>query len=81
MDFLAGIRGQDFVMLCSDTSAVHSIVTMKQVGLSFHPRFGPISPTPGLNPTAQPSPSPATPGKLTTIYTLISRRTRTRSSR
>jgi 20S proteasome subunit beta 4 len=31
MDFLAGIKGSDFVMVCSDTSAVHSIVTMKQV--------------------------------------------------
>lgn len=30
MDFLAGIRGPDFVMVCSDTSAVQSIVTMKQ---------------------------------------------------
>jgi len=26
----AGIRGKDFVMVCSDTSAVQSIVTMKQ---------------------------------------------------
>lgn len=30
MDFLAGIRGKDFVLVCSDTSAVQSIVTMKQ---------------------------------------------------
>ena len=30
MDFLAGIRGKDFVVVCSDTSAVQSIVTMKQ---------------------------------------------------
>jgi 20S proteasome subunit beta 4 len=29
-DFLCGIRGKDFVMVCSDTSAVQSIVTMKQ---------------------------------------------------
>ncbi|KAG7669992.1 hypothetical protein Ndes2526B_g06367 [Nannochloris sp. 'desiccata'] len=29
MDFLAGIRGKDFVMVCSDTTAVQSIVTMK----------------------------------------------------
>lgn len=31
-DFLCGIRGKDFVMVCSDTSAVQSIVMMKQVG-------------------------------------------------
>ncbi|KAL4429629.1 hypothetical protein ABPG77_008678 [Micractinium sp. CCAP 211/92] len=30
MDFLCGLRGRDFVMVCSDTSAVQSIVTMKQ---------------------------------------------------
>lgn len=30
MDFLAGIKGKDFVVVCSDTSAVQSIVTMKQ---------------------------------------------------
>jgi len=30
-DFLCGIRGKDFVLVCSDTSAVQSIVTMKQV--------------------------------------------------
>ncbi len=29
-DFLCGLRGRDFVMVCSDTSAVQSIVTMKQ---------------------------------------------------
>jgi 20S proteasome subunit beta 4 len=29
-DFLCGIRGKDFVMVCSDTSAVQSVVTMKQ---------------------------------------------------
>lgn len=29
MDFFVGIRGKDFVMLCSDTSAVHSILTIK----------------------------------------------------
>ena len=29
-DFLCGIRGKEFVMVCSDTSAVQSIVTMKQ---------------------------------------------------
>lgn len=30
MDFLMGIRGKDFVLVCSDTSAVQSIITMKQ---------------------------------------------------
>jgi 20S proteasome alpha/beta subunit len=30
MDFFAGIRGKDFVMVCCDTSAVHSIITIKQ---------------------------------------------------
>lgn len=29
-DFLCGIRGKNFVMVCSDTTAVQSIVTMKQ---------------------------------------------------
>lgn len=29
MDFLCGIRGKDFVMVCSDTSAVQSVVRMK----------------------------------------------------
>lgn len=29
-DFLCGIRGKDFVMVCSDTTAVQSIVVMKQ---------------------------------------------------
>jgi 20S proteasome subunit beta 4 len=29
MDFAVGIKGKDFAMLCSDTSAVQSIVTMK----------------------------------------------------
>lgn len=36
-DFLCGIRGKDFVMVCSDTSAVQSIVTMKQVGRTARP--------------------------------------------
>lgn len=30
MDFFVGIRGKDFVMVCTDTSAVHSIITIKQ---------------------------------------------------
>lgn len=30
MDFFVGIKGKDFVMVCSDTSAVHSIITIKQ---------------------------------------------------
>lgn len=30
MDFFMGIKGKDFVMVCSDTSAVHSIITIKQ---------------------------------------------------
>jgi 20S proteasome subunit beta 4 len=30
MDFFVGIKGPDFVMVCSDTSAVHSIITIKQ---------------------------------------------------
>ena len=30
MDFYVGIKGKDFVMLCSDTSAVHSIISIKQ---------------------------------------------------
>lgn len=30
MDFFVGIKGKDFVMLCADTSAVHSILTIKQ---------------------------------------------------
>lgn len=30
MDFFVGIRGKDFVMLCCDTSAVHSIISIKQ---------------------------------------------------
>ena len=29
-DFFVGIKGPDFVMVCSDTSAVHSIITIKQ---------------------------------------------------
>ena len=30
MDFFVGIKGPDFVMVCSDTSAVHSIIMIKQ---------------------------------------------------
>eukprot|EP00877_Chromochloris_zofingiensis_P002416 jgi/Chrzof1/12175/Cz06g24010.t1 len=30
MDFFVGIKGPDFVMVCTDTSAVHSIITIKQ---------------------------------------------------
>ncbi|GBF93229.1 proteasome subunit beta type-2 [Raphidocelis subcapitata] len=30
MDFFMGIKGKDFVMVCSDTAAVHSIITIKQ---------------------------------------------------
>lgn len=30
MDFLMGLRGSDFVMLCSDTTAVQQIITIKQ---------------------------------------------------
>ena len=30
MDFHIGIRGKDFVMLCCDTAAVHSIISIKQ---------------------------------------------------
>ena len=30
MDFVAGIRGKDFVMLCTDSSATTQIVTIKQ---------------------------------------------------
>lgn len=30
MDFYVGIKGKDFVMLCCDTSAVHSIIRIKQ---------------------------------------------------
>uniref|UniRef100_A0A061RBC1 Proteasome subunit beta n=1 Tax=Tetraselmis sp. GSL018 TaxID=582737 RepID=A0A061RBC1_9CHLO len=29
MDYFMGIKGKDFVMLCSDTSAVQQIITMK----------------------------------------------------
>lgn len=30
MDFFMGIKGKDFVLVCTDTSAVHSIITIKQ---------------------------------------------------
>lgn len=30
MDFFVGIRGKDFVMVCCDTSATHSIISIKQ---------------------------------------------------
>lgn len=30
MDFHLGIRGKDFVMVCCDTAAVHSIISIKQ---------------------------------------------------
>lgn len=30
MDFFMGIKGRDFVLVCTDTSAVHSIITIKQ---------------------------------------------------
>lgn len=30
MDFFVGIKGKDFVMVCSDTSASHSIISIKQ---------------------------------------------------
>ncbi|MEW5310457.1 MAG: hypothetical protein WDW38_002254 [Sanguina aurantia] len=30
MDFFVGIKGKDFVMVCCDTSAVNSIITIKQ---------------------------------------------------
>lgn len=30
MDFHIGIKGKDFVMVCADTSAVHSVLTIKQ---------------------------------------------------
>ncbi|KAG2423381.1 hypothetical protein HXX76_015347 [Chlamydomonas incerta] len=30
MDFFVGIKGKDFVMVCSDTSAAHSIISIKQ---------------------------------------------------
>lgn len=30
MDFVFGIRGPDFVLLCSDTAAVNQIITIKQ---------------------------------------------------
>ena len=29
MDYLMGIKGKDFVMVCSDTSAVQQIINMK----------------------------------------------------
>ncbi len=29
MDFFVGIKGKDFVMVCSDTQAAHSIISMK----------------------------------------------------
>jgi len=29
MDFHVGIRGKDFVMVCADTSSVHSIIALK----------------------------------------------------
>jgi 20S proteasome subunit beta 4 len=30
MDFFMGIKGRDFVLVCTDTAAVHSIITIKQ---------------------------------------------------
>lgn len=30
MDFFMGIKGKDFVLVCADTSAVHSIISIKQ---------------------------------------------------
>jgi 20S proteasome subunit beta 4 len=30
MDFFVGIKGKDFAMVCADTSAVHSIISIKQ---------------------------------------------------
>jgi 20S proteasome subunit beta 4 len=30
MDFFMGIKGKDFVLVCTDTSAVHSIISIKQ---------------------------------------------------
>ena len=30
MDFFVGIKGKDFVMVCSDTAASHSIISIKQ---------------------------------------------------
>jgi 20S proteasome subunit beta 4 len=30
MDFFMGIKGKNFVLVCTDTSAVHSIITIKQ---------------------------------------------------
>ena len=29
MDYLMGLKGKDFVMVCSDTSAVQQIITIK----------------------------------------------------
>lgn len=45
MDFLMGIKGPDFVLLCSDTAAAHSIITIKQdedklVPIDSHKLFG-----------------------------------------
>ncbi len=30
MEFFIGVKGRDFVMLCGDTAAAHSVITIKQ---------------------------------------------------